>query len=135
MPTDAPRELLANLLKRRDELRMESEALDKLIETYKQLAMLGEESPRGQLEIWNSGRSRHARSEYVAKMLNEARRIIIGEGRPLSRSELLRRLESIGYLVDGRDKAKVLGTNIWRSQKFHHLEGRGYWPKDVPLPR
>lgn len=135
MAADTPRELLANLLKRRDELRLESEALDRLIETYKQLAMLGEEAPRGQLEIWNSGRSRHARSEYVAKMLNEVRRIIIGEGRPLTRTELVRRLESVGYLIDGRDKPKVLGTNIWRSKKFLHLEGRGYWPKDVPLPR
>jgi hypothetical protein len=135
MAVDTPRELLANLLKRREELRIESEALDKLIETYKQMAMLSDEPARDQLEIWHSSRSRSAKSEYVAKMLKEVRRQIIGQGAPLTRSELVKKLESVGYLVDGRDKAKVLGTNIWRSGKFHHIEGRGYWPNDVPMPR
>lgn len=135
MTVNTPRELLANLLKRREELRWESEALDKLIETYRQMAMLGDEAPREQLEIWNSGRSRHAKSEYVAKMMSEVRRQLIGEGAPLTRSELVKKLEGAGYMVDGRDKAKVLGTNIWRSGKFQHIEGRGYWPNDVPLPR
>lgn len=135
MATDTPRELLANLLKRREELRLESEALDKLIETYRTLAVLKHEPPAEQLALWSGARSRKARSDYVAEMLAEARRLIIAEGSPLTRSELLRRLEAEGYVVDGADRPKVLGTNIWRSKKFHHIEGRGYWPKDVPMPR
>lgn len=135
MVADTARELLANLLKRREELRMESEALDKLIDTYRSLAMLKHEPPAEQLALWTGARSRKARSDYVAEILNEARRLIIGEGRPLTRSELVRRLEAEGYVIDGADKSKVLGTNIWRSKKFHHIEGKGYWPKDMPRPR
>ena len=61
--------------------------------------------------------------------------MIIDAGKPLKRSELLKRLEASGYVIDGRDKSKVLGTNIWRSDRFVHVEGHGYWPKDIPLPR
>lgn len=135
MSGQTPRELLANLLKRREELRMESEALDKLIETYRQLEMLDRTPPSDQLSLWRGSSSRRARSDYVAEMLTEARRLIIGEGRPLTRSELVRLLQEQGYVIDGGDKAKVLGTNIWRSERFNHVEGKGYWPKDIPLPR
>jgi pyridoxine/pyridoxamine 5'-phosphate oxidase len=135
MATETPRELLANLLKRREELRMESEALDRLIDTYRALAVLKHEPPAEQLALWSGARSRKARSDYVAEMLAEARRLIVAEGRPLTRSELLRRLEAEGFVIDGTDKRKVLGTNIWRSKKFNHIEGKGYWPKDVPIPR
>lgn len=135
MVTNTPRELLANLLKRREELRLESEALDKLIETYRTLAVLKHEPPGDQLALWSGAHSRKARSDYVAEMMEEVRRLMIGEGRPLTRSELVRRLEAEGFVLAGVDKRKVLGTNIWRSQKFNHLEGRGYWPKGVPLPK
>lgn len=132
---ETPRELLANLLKRREELRIESEALDKLIETYRTLAVLKHEPSSEQLVLWSGARSRKARSDYVVEMLDEVRRLIIGEGRPLTRSALVRSLEAEGYVIDAKDKAKVLGTNIWRSKKFDHIEGKGYWPKGVPRLR
>jgi reverse gyrase len=135
MSTETPRDLIANLLKRRDELRLESEALDNLISTYQRLMMLGKEQDLTQLNLSLGATSRRAKSAYVSEMLAEARRMIISEGRPMTRSELIRRLEAEGYVVEGRDKSKVLGTNIWRSKQFEHIEGRGYWPKDVPLPR
>lgn len=132
---EAPRELLSKLLKRRDELRLESEALDNLIKTYQSLSMLSKGDDSTQLNLWRGSNSRIARSAYVAEMMAEIRRIVIGEGRPLTRSELVRRLEREGYVVEGGDKAKVLGTNIWRSGQFEHIDGQGYWPKDVPRPR
>ena len=135
MATETPRELLANLLKRRDELRLESEALDNLIRTYQNLMMLGKQHDANQLDLSLGATSRRARSAQVAETLAVARRIIIAEGRPINRSELTRRLEAEGYVIDGRDKSKVLGTNIWRSQRFLHIEGKGYWPNDVPMPR
>jgi hypothetical protein len=135
MATETPRELLANLLKRRDELRLESDALDSLIATYQKLMMLGKERDSSQLDLSLGSSSRRAKSAYVGEMLAEARRMIIAEGRPMNRSELVRRLEATGYITEGRDKSKVLGTNIWRSKKFLHVDGLGYWPKDVPMPR
>ena len=135
MPTDSTRELLSKLLKRREELRLESEALENLIQTYTSLSHLKiaqNETP--QLDLWKARHSGKARSAYVADMLAEARRIIISEGRPITRSELVRRLEEEGYVIEGRDKAKVLGTNIWRSKKFEAVEGKGYWPNDIARP-
>jgi hypothetical protein len=135
MSSEAPRDLIAKLLKRRDELRMESEALDNLISTYQKLLMLGKERDAQQLDLSLGPNSRRARSAYVAETLAEARRIIIAEGRPMNRSELIRRLEAAGYIIEGTDKSKVLGTNIWRSEQFLHVDGKGYWPRDVPMPR
>lgn len=135
MVSDSTRDLLANLLKRRDELRRESEALEKLIDTYRQLALLEREDPVDQLELWRANPSRRARSAYVAEMMSGARRLILAAGRPLTRSELLRGLESEGYVIDGKDKPKVLGTNLWRSEQFRHLGSLGYWPKNIPVPR
>jgi hypothetical protein len=127
------REIIAKLLKRRDELRLESEALDNMIQTYQRLAMIEKTPDPDQLSLWRGENSRAAKSAYVSEILSEVRRIIIGEGKPMSRSELVRRLEAEGYVLDGRDKAKVLGTNIWRSEQFMHVEGQGYWPADIPL--
>jgi reverse gyrase len=135
MANETPRDLVSKLLKRREELRLESEALDNLIRTYQQLMMLEKVEDPEQLKLWRGERPRHAKSAYVAEVMSEVRRITIGEARPMTRSELVRRLELEGYVLDGRDKSKVLGTNIWRSEQFNHIEGQGYWPKDVPLPR
>jgi reverse gyrase len=135
MSNQTTREIIANLLKRRDELRMESEALDNMIQTYQKLMMLEKAPDANQLHLWSRENSRNAKSAYVSEMMAEIRRIIVGETRPMTRSELVRRLEAEGYVIDGRDKAKVLGTNIWRSQQFMHVEGQGYWPGDIPLPR
>jgi hypothetical protein len=135
MATDTPKELLAKLLKRREELRLESEALEQLIKTYQKLLMLPQDPPENQLDLWKTQHSKKAKSAYVAEMLADARRMIIDAGQPLTRSDLLRRLEGSGYVIDGRDRSKVLGTNIWRSGRFIHVEGVGYWPKDIPLPR
>lgn len=134
MGNDSIRNLLSKLLKRRDELRMESEALDRLIATYRDLALLEKEKEVDQLELGIGNRSRRARSAYVAEMMAAARRIILTEGRPLTRSDLLSRLEAEGYVIDGKDKPKVLGTNLWRSGQFEHVDKLGYWPKDTPLP-
>ena len=135
MADESLRDLLSKLLKRREELRLESEALEKLIDTYRQLALLENEEEVPQLDLWKGSRSRRARSAYVAEMMAAARRLILAEGRPLTRSELLQRLEADGYVVDGADKSKVLGTNLWRSEQFQHIGKKGYWPQGIPIPR
>ncbi|MCC6479423.1 hypothetical protein [Sphingorhabdus sp.] len=135
MSNNTTREIIAKLLKRRDELRLESEALDNMIRTYQKLMMLEKTPDPDQLHLWRGEGPRAAKTAYLSEILSEVRRIIVGEGRPMSRGELVRRLEAEGYVLDGRDKAKVLGTNIWRSEQFMHVEGQGYWPGDIPLPR
>lgn len=134
MVDQSVREMLANAMKRREELRRESEALDNLIEAYRKLSVLQREPEREQLDLWSRAGSKRAKTAYIVEIMTEIRRLVVGEGRPMTRSELLRQLENKGYVIDGGDRSKVLGTNIWRSGHFTHLDGRGYWPKDIPIP-
>ena len=134
MVDQSVREMLANAMKRREELRRESEALDNLIEAYRKLSILQVEPEREQLDLWSRTGSKKAKSAYVSEIMSEIRKMVVGTGRPMTRSELLRQLEANGFVIDGGDRSKVLGTNIWRSRQFVHLDGRGYWPKDIPVP-
>lgn len=134
MANETVRDLLAKALKRREEIRLESAALDSLINAYSGLMHLESDPTPPQLNLWEAQRSRKARTAYVAELMTEIRRMVVSEGKPLTRSELLRRLEAQGYVIEGTDKRKVLGTNIWRSKQFRHIEGRGYWPIDLEPP-
>jgi hypothetical protein len=67
-------------------------------------------------------------------MVDTARRIIVAEGRPMKRGELVKRLEERAFKITGADKNKVFGTNLWRSGKFVAVKGKGYWPSDIALP-
>jgi hypothetical protein len=134
MPSQTAREILASALKRKEELKKESDALDKLIAAYREILDLPDQSEEPTLDFRPRPGSRKAQSDYVARLLRECRQLILDAGRPLKRSELVRLLERKGYPVDGSDKSKVLGTNIWRSGLFRHIDGYGYWPKDAPMP-
>lgn len=131
------RELLAKALKRREELRIESEALDTLIDSYRKIADLreGESENLEQLNLWDARSRRAFQSAQVAGLLDAARRIILAERRPMKRGELVMRLEDRGFTLEGSDKNKVFGTNLWRSKQFRHVPRKGYWPVDVPLPK
>ena len=50
--------------------------------------------------------------------------------RPLSRSRIVKLLIKQGLLLPGADKAKNVGTVIWRSKQFDNIAGYGYWPKE-----
>lgn len=135
MPDETVRSLLAKATRRQRELRLELEALQRLIDDYRRIQDLRDEDPDAeQLHLWHGGSRRALKSDEVAAMLEETRRIILKEGRPLKRGELVRRLESRGFKIAGSDKNKVFGTNVWRSGQFDHIHGRGYWPKDEQLP-
>lgn len=82
----------------------------------------------------NSLEGRRAKRAVIDAMMDVAEHLILDEGRPLSRTELLQKLKQRGFEVEGTDKSKVLGTNLWRSQKFHNLKGIGYWPISHPVP-
>lgn len=135
MIDDTVKALLAKALRRQKELRFELETLEQLIDRYRRLQVLQDENPdAAQLHLWHGGSRRALKSEEVAAVLDDVSRILLKEGRPMTRSELVERLEAIGHQLPGSDKRKVLGTNIWRSGKFDHIEGEGYWPKGVDWP-
>jgi len=134
MPSQMAREILDKALKRREELRVESEALDSLIKTYNALLYPQKnfsETDEEQPDLYRGASQRAIHRARVAEMVDAARRIIIAQRRPMKRGELVKRLEEQGYEVVGTDKNKVFGTNLWRSGRFQMIEGKGYWPNDI----
>lgn len=71
-----------------------------------------------------------------ARLAEICREIIIAQGRPMTRSELLVAIEARGIPLAGNDPSKNLGTILWRrGDLFENLPGRGYWVKGVELPK
>lgn len=68
-----------------------------------------------------------------AEVAKAAEEVIIAAGKPLTRSELIPLIEERGLTIGGNDKAKNLGTLLWRSGIFGST-GDGYWPKERALP-
>jgi hypothetical protein len=133
---DSLHELLANSLKRKEELQKESKTLDRLIELCRRM-IADEETVNepAQLGLWETRHQRQRlKATQIQEMLAEVRRLILAERRPLKRGELVKRLEDRGFEIVGTDKSKVLGTNVWRSKQFVHIDGEGYWPSDIELP-
>lgn len=137
MINDTSREILDKVLKRREELRIEAEALDNLIETYRHMIVRSNsvDSASGdQLDLSLPTSRRAMKAAQQAEMWEAARRLILTSGQPMRRGELRERLEKQGFRIQGADKNKVFGTNLWRSKKFVMVEGRGYWPADLSPP-
>lgn len=132
-------ELLQRALERQKTLREELEILDKFIRSYVETR----EKPdrRGSnadlfdpINPPSRRATRAKRAALIAAMMDDAERLILEAGRPLTRSALLKELTALGHEIEGTDKSKVLGTNIWRSKRFHNLKGSGYWPTSAPIP-
>jgi hypothetical protein len=133
-------DLLQRALQRREELRAALEAIENFIRSYPDKDREPQPSkPQQDLfsekEPTPSKRSKADQAEAVAAALDEAERIIIAEGKPLTRGDLARRLREAGHELEGTDKNKVLGTNIWRSGRFWNLKGAGYWPRSRAIPK
>ena len=68
------------------------------------------------------------------EVLKEARAVLLENGKPLKRGNIVRAIEAKGMIVPGADKAKNLGTILWRAEHaFVSIEGYGYWPADIPI--
>lgn len=129
--------LLQQAYGRRDRLRQELATIEGFIRQYEALKSESRQSTNLELpleaaEISESGPKRQRTD--VSSVMIAAENAILQAGRPLSRSALLRTLEDQGFNLPGGDRAKVFGTNIWRSGKFLSIKGKGYWPKSHSLP-
>lgn len=138
MADETARELLDKALKRREEIGREVAALDNLIAVYRRLLSVHtteSDSAVDQPDLYRGLSRREIRAAQIAELMDAARKIIIAERRPMKRGELVKRLTEQGFHIVGGDRNKVFGTNLWRSGKFRTVEGKGYWPKDVTLPK
>lgn len=70
-------------------------------------------------------------SDYI---VNAVKRILRRSGRPMTRFELVDELQRMNIEINGVDKAKNLGTILWRSPQFISTD-EGYWLADRPSDR
>lgn len=129
-------ELLQQALERREQLRAELEALDQFIRSYSD-AKERRAGPPTNADLFDPPKRQSARVRRAAEnsaSMDDAEKLILEAGKPLSRTALLKGLEKIGHKIEGSDKSKVLGTNLWRSKRFYNLKGAGYWPISAQIP-
>ena len=62
----------------------------------------------------------------------DARKLLIENGRPMKRGQLIKRFHSHGLRIGGSDEVKNFGAKIWKAKdQFINISGEGYWPRDV----
>ena len=129
-------DLLQRAIERRDLLRDELEAVESFILSYtKAQARQPGGAGSDQFSMFRTDAGKRLKHvAAVRAMVDEAERMIIAEGRPLTRGQLVPRLEMEGHRITGGDKNKVFGTNMWRSGRFWNIKGAGYWPKEREVP-
>lgn len=131
-------EFLRLAYERRERLRRELAIVETMIAEHERLesSTLKGTPKNYELPLESKLPARRARSSSASMdaVFDASEREILKEGRPLSRSELIERLEPQGFSFPGGDRVKVFGTNLWRSRRFISLKGIGYWPDAHPLP-
>lgn len=144
---------LANALKRKKELERELKDIEQFLRAYKRFA--GRDSGRvkssedtqpvneaaganfAQLvpfrfSVPASPTKRRGRPGDFASIVEG---ILRQEGRPMTRGELATAVEAAGHTIPSVDKARYLGTILWRhDRKFENIENRGYWLRGEKIP-
>lgn len=134
-------EMIERLQKKRAELIKEAVRLESAIDALRSTAYLfGEDVDAASAMVEDEfkidvGIDTGTRSSTVLQpedVARLARRTLIENGRPAKRGALVRLMESKGIPLTGVDKAKNLGTILWRfNNLFVNLDGFGYWPRDM----
>lgn len=130
---------IKKIMEKRELLRQELEKIDNFLDLYRELtgteAVRSEPPVSGSVEPPKShGRKRTSGTAKPSDVGPMARRILLEHGKPMTRSELLNALEERDVVLAGDDKAKYLGTILWRMKEaFVNLDGYGYWPRDKPF--
>lgn len=107
---------LQNALRRKKELEQELAQVNQFIIMHEQFTTLNE--PKNTVTP-----SKYA--EVMEGILRESQT-------PMKRKELITAVEAAGFKIPSRDKARYLGTILWRFRsRFINISGRGYTLKDT----
>jgi hypothetical protein len=74
---------------------------------------------------------RRGNPDQIASLVEK---ILISHNRPMTRGEIADEIERMGVRLPAQDKAKYVGTILWRKRAlFKNHEGKGYWIKGLPI--
>lgn len=128
-------------LKRREVLKRELKKLNDFIELYEEIFGTEAEQASHSLpfeqpkpgETQESAPPPRRKNPPRQEIGRRAREVILSNGTPMTRGELLNALAARGMQIVAANPPKAMGTIMWRLRRqFVNLEGYGYWPKDVP---
>ncbi len=142
---------LENAQKRLEQLRQETARVEQFIRDYREFAS-GTETDQTELtssvivsgssgnvstekstqavDKWRPAR-RKVRPDEIAQMID---RVIREVGQPMTRGQLVDALERRDVELAAADKARYIGTIIWRHKSiFMNIDGRGYWIRGLPI--
>jgi hypothetical protein len=146
---------LANALKRKEELERELAEIERFLELHQRYSETEVEHSETPLtdednRIWEAVKVHTARRQQAeafrkpsvpkrrgapANFKEIAARVLRDVGRPLQRMDLVAEIERRGVEIPSMDKARYIGTILWRNQDvFENFEGVGYWLRGTPLP-
>jgi hypothetical protein len=73
----------------------------------------------------------HNNGELVVKL---SREILLEANRPLSRQEILTKINELGYTLRVANPPKFIGRTLWAHEGFVHIPQQGYWLANVDKP-
>jgi hypothetical protein len=149
--------VLGNAVRRRSHLRAQLREIERFIELYQELRKptpseqaelaLADDSGTTQehdktasgedgasTEVRVPDEDEEAGGLSRVELLPHIRAVIEDAGKPLTRGQLLMKLDSRGAKVGGKaNRSKNMGTIMWRLRDdFVNLQGLGYWLRDRP---
>lgn len=85
---------------------------------------------RSQQKTSKKGRSK---TPLYSLVTEKARAFMIEAGHPLTRHDVLERLNAEGHALEVSDPPHFVGKTLWKSPDFVSYK-EGYWPLDMPVP-
>jgi hypothetical protein len=152
--------VIQNAIRRRSELRNELRDIERFLELYQQFkapkeprqmtmevpqpdvdSVEQEKNTAPDLAVVSAAEAEPGTELGDARLTREALKphihaVIMEAGRPLTRGQILLKLDTRDVRVGGKyDRSKNMGTILWRLRDdFVNLAGRGYWPRNLAFP-
>ncbi len=115
-------------------LRAELQRLQAFVSTYEELADGAEKGDAVAAEGASvTGRQRRERPKPTPQAVLErvVEQILVANGSPLQRAELLHHVKALGLVVGGRNELANFGSKLSRAERLVNLSSLGYWPKHM----
>lgn len=123
----------ANALKRKEELENELRDVETFLSLYRrfqgsQRQENNPDSPPSNDDLFvNDGYGRKVRALRPPEIADRAEELIRAAKRPLTRAEIVKEMERLGYVLNSDDKPRYVGTILWRQKdRFTNIPGEGY---------
>lgn len=128
---------ISNALKRKKELERELKEIAQFLRMHKRFAGRDSSSVKQENdavpELALLKVKRRGKPRQLASIMEG---ILRQRGEPMTRGELALEVENTGHVIPSDDKARYLGTILWRhKRKFENIEGKGYWLRGVRIPQ